>query len=100
MATNGKDVTQLLAGTGGAFPAIDSVLQDYGQTAGFISTVQERLNGEITSMNGRIADMQSRLAIQRLALQAQFTAADEAMSTLQSQSGQIQNLGSSLNSNL
>jgi flagellar hook-associated protein 2 len=98
VATNGADVRTLFAGTGGAFPAIETLLDGYGQTSGTIPSVKTRLNAQISAMDDQIADMQARLALQRSALQQEFTEADTAMSRLNSQSNSIANIGSSLGS--
>jgi flagellar hook-associated protein 2 len=94
VATNGDDVRQFLAGTGGAFPAIETALDSYTNAAGYFHTAKDRLNRQIDLMDNQIAAMQTRLQLQREMLQQQFTEADTAMSRLKSQSGSLANLGS------
>jgi hypothetical protein len=43
--------------------------------------------------------MQARLAVERAALQQEYTAADQAMTDLKSQSGNLSSLGSSQSAN-
>ncbi|MEO8481940.1 MAG: flagellar filament capping protein FliD [Acidobacteriota bacterium] len=96
--TNGDDVRNLFAGTGGAFPAIESLIDGYSQTGGVIPGVKDRLNQQVASMDDQISKMQARLAQQRLAMQQEFTAADAAMSQLKSQSSSLSSIGSGLGS--
>jgi flagellar hook-associated protein 2 len=100
VAANGADVRQLFAGTGGAFPAVESLLDTYSQSTGIISSVKDRLNQQIASMTDQISSMQARLAVQRSSLQLEFTQADAAMSQLKNQSGSLANLGTSLTSSV
>ncbi|MCC7010607.1 MAG: flagellar filament capping protein FliD [Acidobacteria bacterium] len=89
-------VRSLFAGSGGAFQAVQSALDDYSATTGLISGMKDRLTRQITAMDDQIAALQSRLALQRASLQQQFTEADAAMSRLSSQSGSLASLSSSL----
>lgn len=93
LSANGDDVRALFAGTGGAFPAVQTMLSEYTTAAGTISSVKDRLNRQISSMDGQILAMQARLALQRESLQRQFTEADAAMSRLKNQSGSLASLG-------
>jgi len=86
------------AGGTGAFGAINDLLTSYTQGNGTLSNVQDQLNSQVTRLTGQIDAMQARLDIQRASLQAEFTAADTAMAQMQSQSGSLANLGSSLTS--
>ena len=92
-------VQQLLSGTGGAFPSIAQSVSQYVQGTGLISSAQATLSQESSRLDTQIANMQDRLAIQRTALQQQFTAADAAISALQSQTGSISGLSTSLTQN-
>jgi len=49
-------------------------------------------------MDDQISKMQTRLAQQRLAMQAEFTQADAAMSQLKNQSSSLSSIGSGLGS--
>ncbi len=92
--TQGDEVRALFAGTGGAFQAVESVLDEYAQATGFIPAAKERLKEQIATMNAQIAAMQERLALQRATLQREFTAADEAMSRLKAQQGSLGSIAS------
>lgn len=94
VAADGDGVRQLLAGTEGAFPAIESMLESYTMTSGMISVVKDRLNKQISTMDQQILSMQNRLSLQRDALQRQFTEADAAMSRLKSQSSALSGIRS------
>lgn len=93
LAANPDDVKSLFAGTAGVFPAVQTMLAEYTNAAGLISTARDRLNKQIGLMDSQIVSMQSRLALQRDALQRQFTEADAAMSRLKNQSGSLASLG-------
>jgi len=75
--------------TNGAFGTVQAALDQFTSRGGFVSSAQVQLTARGTRLDTQIADMQGRLAIQRVALQAQFTAADQAMSQLKSQSGTL-----------
>jgi flagellar hook-associated protein 2 len=98
VSANGDDVRNLFAGTGGAFPAVEKLLDGYSQSGGIIPSIKDRLNQQVASMDDQIAKMQARLAQQRLAMQQEFTAADAAMSQLKNQSSSLSNIGSGLGS--
>jgi flagellar hook-associated protein 2 len=99
VANDPDGVQQLLSGTGGAFPSIAQSVSQYVQGTGLISSAQATLSQESSRLDTQIANMQDRLAIQRTALQQQFTAADAAISALQSQTGSISGLSTSLSQN-
>lgn len=98
VASNGNDVRQLLAGTGGAFPAVKTALDAYTSASGYLFAAKDRLNRQVELMDGQILAMQTRLALQREMLQRQFTEADTAMSRLKNQSGALASLGSGTSS--
>jgi flagellar hook-associated protein 2 len=96
------DFGKLFAGGGGvdgAFAAVRNLMTDYSQSSGFLASAEDRLTQSITRLGARIDDMSTRLAAQRVALQAQFTAADNAMSQLNSQGGSLTSFAASLKSN-
>lgn len=93
LATDADQVREMFAGPGGVFPSVETMLGDYTNATGLISSVKDRLNRQITTMDNQILSMQSRLALQRDALQRQFTEADAAMSRLKNQSGTLASLG-------
>jgi flagellar hook-associated protein 2 len=93
VAQDGASVKTLFAGTGGVFPAVDLLLDEYAQADGFIPTSQSRIEQQIDAMDAQIVAMQARLALQRESLQRQFIEADLAMSRLRDQSGALSALG-------
>lgn len=93
VAADGDQVRSLFAGPDGAFPAVESMLNDYTISTGTISIAKDRLKKQIATMDNQILAMQSRLALQRDALQRQFTEADAAMSRLKSQSSALAGIG-------
>lgn len=88
------DLKTLFAGAGGAFGALTDVINDYSDAGGLISSAKTRLTQQSSQLDTQIAAMQDRLAVQRAALQAEFTAADNAMKQLNNQSNALANLGS------
>jgi flagellar hook-associated protein 2 len=97
------DAAKLLVGTTsapGAFASLDSMLTQYTNSSGLLSDAQQQITNSIATLSSQISDMQARLALQRASLQKEFTAADLAMSQLQSQSGSLAQLGSSIGSGL
>ena len=92
VANGAADASKLLAGTSsvdGAFTTLNTFLSEYTQNSGLISTAQQLLNDQASSLGQQIVNMQARLAIQKTTLQKQFTAADLAMTQLQSQTGAL-----------
>jgi flagellar hook-associated protein 2 len=99
VAASPDDVQNLFSGTSGAFATISSNLSEYVQGSGLISTTQATLAQESARLDTQIAAMQDRLDIQKTALQEEFTAADTAISALQSQSSSISGLSTALTAN-
>ena len=96
-------VATLFVGTGtvdgftdGAFGTVQAALDVFTQTGGLISTAQLQLNAQGQRLSTQIFDLQARLAIQRTTLQAEYAAADQAMTTLKAQSGSLGSMGSNL----
>jgi flagellar hook-associated protein 2 len=85
--------------TDGAFGTLQSAIDAFTQTGGLISGAQLQLTSQGTRLDTQIADMQARLAVERAALQQEYTAADQAMTDLKSQSGNLSSLGSSQSAN-
>jgi flagellar hook-associated protein 2 len=85
--------------TNGAFGAVQAALDDFTKAGGFVSSAQSLLTAQGARLDNQIADMQARLAVQRTTLQQQYTAADEAMSQLKSQSGSLSSSSSNLVTN-
>jgi flagellar hook-associated protein 2 len=98
LAAGAGQVRGLIAGDGGAFPALEGLLDEYSQANGFISTVTTHLTSQIDAMGDQIDRMQARLALQREALQQEFIQADMAMSQLKSQTSSLASFGTGLGS--
>jgi flagellar hook-associated protein 2 len=98
VANGTADISKLFSGSGGvdgAFAAVNTLMAQYTQGAGFLDTAEQQLTSQITRMGTQISNTQARLAIQRAALQAQFTAADQAMALLNNQSASLSGFASS-----
>jgi flagellar hook-associated protein 2 len=90
-------VTALLAGaTGspGALATIKTMLGGYTDSSGILTAAKTQLNDRASRLNEQIGRLEDRLAMRRLALQREFTAADQAMSLLKSQSDSLASFGS------
>ena len=92
LETDGDAVRELFAGPAGVFPAVEAMLGEYTNAAGFLSSAKDRLDRQVKTMDSQILAIQDRLALQREALQRQFTEADAAMSRLRSQSDSLSSL--------
>jgi len=80
----------------GAFGAVNSLIDDYTSAGGFLPDARLRLSDEIARVGRQMDDMSARLAVRRAALQAEFTAADEAMARLNSQKSSLSNISNDL----
>ena len=98
VSQNPGAVQSLVSGTSEAFDSVSSMITQYTQTNGLISLAQQALTSEATQLGTQITNMQNRLNIEKASLQAEFTAADTAISTLQSQSTSLSGLSGSSNS--
>ena len=99
MASGSADVAALLAGTTtstGALTSIESMLEEYTQSNGFLLEARNQLNDAADRLDKQIESMEVRLALRRAALQQEFIAADAAMSRLKSQIGSLAQFGSNL----
>jgi flagellar hook-associated protein 2 len=85
--------------TNGAFGSVQAALDEFTRAGGFVSSAQNLLTAQGARLDTQIADMQARLAVQRATLQQQYTAADEAMTQLKSQSGTLSNSSAGLVTN-
>jgi len=92
IAQDPNAVQSLVAGTSNAFDSVSSTITEYTQSNGLISIAQQALTSQVTQLGSQITAMQNRLNIERATLQQQFTAADTAISTLQSQSTSLGSL--------
>jgi len=69
-------------------------LQDLDGTTGMIKNSRNTITASLRGIADRIAATQLRLDVRKLELQKQFAAADQAISKLNSLSGQLSQLGS------
>lgn len=89
-----EHIEALVAGAGGVLTAVDAQLMEYTRSSGLLNDARKQLTDRAMRLGDQIASMQDRLAIRRLSLQREFTAADEAMSQLRTQSGSLAAFGS------
>jgi flagellar capping protein FliD len=98
VANGTGDISKLFSGNGvvdGAFAAVNNLMKTYTQGSGLLDSAEQQLTSQITRMGTQISNTQARLAIQKAALQAQFTAADQAMALLNSQGAALSGYASS-----
>jgi len=94
MTERPADVQQLFRGNGsttGVFTQLARGLEAFTDGTGVIKTLRTSLSDRATRLSRQIVTLEGRLAQRRLALQQEFTAAEQAMSRLQGQSGAIAN---------
>jgi flagellar hook-associated protein 2 len=94
VTTHPAEVQQLFRGNGtttGVFTQVANGLTAFTDGAGVIKTLRTTLADRSTRLSRQIVTLEGRLNQRRLALQQEFTAAEQAMSRLQSQSGAIAN---------
>lgn len=90
-------VQSLLAdSTTGVFGSVNTLLDEYTDGGGFLPDAQSRLTDEISRVGRQIDDMSAQLAVRKAALQQQFTAADQAIAQLNSQSTSLSGFNNSL----
>ena len=80
-------------GTGGAFGTMKSLVQGYTQAGGLVASLRNRLDEQVTSIDARIATLEVQLALRRQSLQAEYAAADQAMTQIKSQGNSLSTLG-------
>lgn len=96
LSTNFSDVESLFVGAGGAdgaFSALGTLIAAYTDAGGLVPTAQERIDGQIAALDDRIGRLEEQLAIRRTSLQAEFIAADLAISQLNAQLDSLSSLG-------
>lgn len=97
LATNFDDVESLFVGGGGmdgVFATLESVVAAYTDAGGLIPNAQERLDDQISTIGDRINRLEEQLAVRRSSLEAEFIAADLAISALNAQLDSLNSLGS------
>lgn len=93
-----EDVEHLLAGVSGAtgaFEKIEATIAAYSQSGGLVPSAQSRLDDQVKQLDDRMAAMEDRLAIRQRALAAEYAAADQMISQLNSQGSSLSSLVSS-----
>jgi len=78
----------------GAFGKLGSIVDDYTEAGGLVSTVRKQLTDQVSTLSNRLVSLETTLAVRRRALQQQYIAADLAMTRLNSQSASLSSLGS------
>ena len=84
--------------TTGVFTSVKSLVDNYTKAGGFVPAARTRVTDELSRLGRRMDDLTERLAVRRRSLQAQFTAADAAITRLKSQSGALSSFSTSLTS--
>ena len=90
------DLESLFAGGGGAagaFGTIETLIETYTDAGGLLPNVQDRLDTQMQGLSNRIFDLEERLEVRRASLQAEFIAADLAITQLNSQLDSLGALG-------
>ena len=80
-------------GTGGAFGALDSLIEGYTQAGGLVAGAQERITQQVTAITTRLDRLEQMLEVRRRTLQREYIAADLAMTRLNQQSSSLSALG-------
>jgi flagellar hook-associated protein 2 len=80
--------------TTGLATVVGNYINSFTKSGGAIDYTQERMQGSIQSLNSRITAMQAQLNLQKQSLTAQFAAADQAISQLNSQGNSLGSLSS------
>ena len=96
MAAAPGDVQALFSGadgTGGAFGALNTVVEGYTQAGGVVSDARTRISDQVSALTRRLDTMESQLEIRRQSLQREYIAADLAMTRLNAQSSSLSSLG-------
>jgi len=90
-------VQELFAGasdgtTDGAFDNLSTLISSYANSGGLVKKAQQRIDGQVKQISGRMDVLDAQLTLRRNALQAEFIAADQAMSRLNSQVNSLSSL--------
>ena len=83
-------VQELFAGasdgsTDGAFDDLAELVSSYADAGGLVAKAKDRIDDQVQNISGRMDVLDAQLTLRRNALQAEFIAADQAMSRLNSQ---------------
>ena len=88
-----SDLQQLFQGSGGAFSAVASAIGVFTDSDGLVPGASARLDTQMRNMDTRIAALEARLAVRQQSLQAEYAAADAAMTQLNNQASALTSLG-------
>jgi flagellar hook-associated protein 2 len=97
ISTDQASVQKLFTGDGvnkGLMQSFVNVVKDYTKADGLVPNAEQRLDDQLGKVADRIADMEARLEVRRLALQKEFTAADQAISQLNAAGNSLSSLSS------
>ncbi len=92
LSSNREDVATFFAGAGGFATKITNAIKGYTNAGGAIDGVEDRVKKAIDKYNARIRDLELRLINREQQLNAEFAAADRAISQLNSQSSSLNGL--------
>lgn len=85
MSSKRADVATLFSGDSGLASQVSNLIDGYTKSGGTLASAQSRSQTTIDSYNKRIEVLEAQLAIRQQDLTKQFTAADQAISQLNSQ---------------
>ena len=85
LSSKRADVATLLSGDSGLAAQVSNLIDGYTKSGGTLANAQARSQTTIDSYNKRIEVLEAQLALRRQTLTQQFTAADQAISQLNSQ---------------
>ena len=85
LSSKRSDVATLLSGDSGLAAQVSNLIDGYTKSGGTLANAQARSQTTIDSYNKRIEVLEAQLALRRQTLTQQFTAADQAISQLNSQ---------------
>ena len=84
----------------GVFKAVDKLVDSYIASGGFLPSARTRVSDQLSRLANRIDDMTATLAVRRRTLQAQFIAADRAMTTLKGQQSALSSFAKNIDTPL
>jgi flagellar hook-associated protein 2 len=92
LANNRSDVQLFLGDSTGFAANLSNFVQSYTQSGGAIDSVENRIQDTINSYGDRIQTLEAQLALREQSLNDQFSAADQAISQLNSQANALSGL--------
>ncbi|MGH9424990.1 MAG: flagellar filament capping protein FliD, partial [Terriglobia bacterium] len=94
LSSKRSDVAAFFSGDSGFAKKITDAIDGYTKSGGAIDSVEDRIKRNIEKYTSKIQDLEYRLATREQQLTTEFTAADRAISQLNSQSSALSGLGS------